>query len=82
MKKILIKLIEIYQKHISPLKKRNTCMFIPTCSQYAKEALIKHGLFKGIILSFYRILRCNPFNHNGGYDPVPDVFKLFRRNKK
>ncbi len=79
MKKVLIKLIELYQKYISPLKKQGCCIFIPTCSQYAKEALHKHGIIKGSILSIYRILRCNPFNRHGGYDPVPDKFRLFRR---
>lgn len=82
MKKLLIRLINFYQKYISPMKGRSTCMFIPTCSQYAKEALIKHGVIKGSILAIYRILRCNPFNHNGGFDPVPENFKLFRRKKR
>lgn len=79
MKKIMLKLIEIYQKYISPMKKRGSCIFYPTCSQYAKEALIKHGVIKGLWLSTYRILRCNPFNKHGGYDPVPDKFYFFRR---
>lgn len=81
MKQILIKLIEFYQRRISPLKGRGCCIFEPTCSQYAKESLIKHGIIKGIILSTYRILRCNPFNKNSGYDPVPEKFYIFRRKK-
>lgn len=61
------------------MKRKGCCIFQPTCSQYAKEALVKHGVVKGILLSAWRILRCNPFNRHGGYDPVPDRFTLFRR---
>lgn len=71
MKRALIALIRAYQKHISPAKMmRGCCRFIPTCSQYAIEALETHGLIKGLFLSIYRVLRCNPFCR-GGYDPVP-----------
>ena len=70
MKKILIKLIRIYRKYISPLKGRGTCIYYPTCSQYAIEALEKYGVVKGTYLAVRRILRCHPF-HKGGYDPVP-----------
>ena len=66
---IMVFLIRIYQKFISPLKKSH-CKFTPTCSQYAVEALKKHGPIKGLLLSIKRILRCNPFS-KGGYDPVP-----------
>lgn len=79
MKKVLINIINFYQKYISKLKGKPCCIFIPTCSQYAKEAIIKHGAFKGSMLSIYRILRCNPFNKKGGYDPVPENFYFFRR---
>ena len=69
MKRILVRLIRFYQRSISPgLPPR--CRFIPTCSQYALEALEKYGAVKGSWLAFKRILRCNPF-HKGGYDPVP-----------
>lgn len=70
MKKVLIALINFYQKNISPLKKSATCKYIPTCSCYGKEAIEKHGAVKGSFLTIYRILRCNPFS-KGGYDPVP-----------
>jgi putative membrane protein insertion efficiency factor len=70
MKKILIFLIELYRKYISPLKSGPTCKYTPTCSQYAIEALSKYGFIKGSLLSIWRILRCNPFS-KGGYDPVP-----------
>lgn len=70
MKKVLIRLIKLYRKYISPLKGRSTCIYVPTCSQYAIEALEKYGLVKGSYLAAKRILRCHPF-HKGGYDPVP-----------
>ena len=70
MKHVLIKIIKIYRKYISPLKGRGTCIYYPTCSQYAIEALEKYGVVKGTYLAVRRILRCHPF-HKGGYDPVP-----------
>ena len=69
MKRILIFLIEIYQKYLSPLKSSSTCRFYPTCSVYAKEAITKYGALKGSWKAIGRILRCNPF-HKGGYDPL------------
>jgi putative membrane protein insertion efficiency factor len=65
---VIVWLIEFYQRFISPLK-GPTCRYVPTCSQYAKEAFITHGIFKGFFLASWRILRCNPFSA-GGYDPV------------
>lgn len=70
MKKILIGLVKIYQKYLSPLKGHSTCIYFPTCSQYAVEAIEKYGALKGGLLAVWRILRCNPFS-KGGYDPVP-----------
>lgn len=70
MKKILIFLINFYQKSISPLKKP-CCRFTPCCSDYAKEAVERFGALKGGRLALCRFLRCNPF-FKGGYDPVPD----------
>lgn len=69
MKKILIKLIKVYQKYLSPLK-RTCCPYTPTCSKYGLEAIEKYGALKGGLLAVWRILRCNPFS-KGGYDPVP-----------
>lgn len=68
MKKILLLIIKIYQKYISPLK-GPSCRFYPTCSQYSKEAINKYGAIKGSYLAIKRILKCHPF-HPGGYDPV------------
>lgn len=70
MKKVLIFLIKLYRKYISPLKGRPTCIYTPTCSLYAMQALQKYGAIKGTYLAIKRILRCNPFA-KGGYDPVP-----------
>jgi putative membrane protein insertion efficiency factor len=70
IKKVLIACIRFYQKFLSPLKTRPTCIFYPTCSQYAVEAIQKHGVFRGGLMAAWRILRCNPFNRHGGYDPV------------
>jgi len=66
---IPVLLIKLYKYVISPVLP-NACRFYPTCSQYAIEALTKHGLFKGGFLSIKRILRCHPLC-DGGYDPVP-----------
>ena len=70
VKKILIGLVRASQKYLSPLKGHSTCIYFPTCSQYAVEAIEKHGALKGGLLAVWRILRCNPFS-KGGYDPVP-----------
>lgn len=70
---LLIKLIEWYQKTISPdhgVFRRSTCRFTPTCSEYTKEALAKHGYY-GILLGIWRILRCNPLTKMGTIEKVP-----------
>ena len=65
----MIGAIRWYQRFISPLLGHN-CRFVPTCSQYAIQALQVHGTLKGTLLSVWRILRCNPFG-KFGFDPVP-----------
>ena len=70
IKRLLIILIKLYRKYISPLKRYPSCRYIPTCSQYAIEAVEKYGAIKGSLLALWRIIRCNPFS-KGGYDPVP-----------
>ncbi len=62
-------LIQRYQTDISPYIGAH-CKYTPTCSQYALEAIRIHGVLRGIVYAFWRILRCNPFS-KGGYDPVP-----------
>lgn len=69
MKKILIWLIRVYQK--IPGNFHNLCRHIPTCSNYAIEAITEYGSIKGCFLALKRILRCNPFG-TYGYDPVPE----------
>lgn len=66
--KLVLFLISIYQKFISPAFPRR-CRFNPTCSDYTRQAIIRYGV-KGIWLGFRRIMRCHPWN-DGGYDPVP-----------
>ena len=73
----MIALVKFYRRFISPLKP-SCCRFTPTCSAYAIEAFQKRGFFVGLILTTWRILRCNPFC-KAGYDPVPE--KGFRNPK-
>ena len=68
MKKVFLIMIKFYRIYISTLK-RPCCIYYPTCSQYAIDAIQKYGAFKGGFMSIKRILRCHPF-HEGGYDPV------------
>lgn len=77
VKGLLIGIIYAYRTLISPVLPQS-CRFYPSCSAYSIEALKKHGVLKGIILTIYRILRCNPFN-SGGHDPVPVTFTLLHR---
>lgn len=69
MKTLLIALLRFYRYAISPMLGRN-CRFHPTCSEYALEALQRHGALRGSWLAARRLGRCHPFNA-GGYDPVP-----------
>ena len=66
---LLLLPIRFYQRCISPLTPPS-CRFTPTCSEYARQALIKHGPVKGLYLAVRRILRCHPWG-GSGYDPVP-----------
>ena len=72
MKQLFLTLIRFYQKNISPLRPP-CCRFIPTCSQYALEAVEKYGAWKGGLLALRRILKCQPFHRQKSieYDPVP-----------
>lgn len=72
--RLLIRILKFYKKYIS--KGLNTgCIFKPTCSEYAMDALYKYNFFKATALIMYRILRCNSLN-KGGFDPVPDDPKI------
>ena len=70
MKRALLKAIRFYQTAVSPLFPPR-CRFIPTCSQYALEAVEKYGAVKGGWLALKRLLRCNPFYKGDYFDPVP-----------
>ncbi|MFO7715364.1 membrane protein insertion efficiency factor YidD [Desulfosarcina sp.] len=69
MKKPALVLIKFYQLLISPLL-GPACRFVPSCSEYAHQAIKKYGCLRGGLLAIKRILRCHPFNP-GGFDPVP-----------
>lgn len=69
MKYLLIGLLKLWRKFISPLY-GDVCKYYPTCSAYGLDSLRVHGAFKGSALTIWRLLRCNPWSH-GGIDPVP-----------
>ncbi|MGV0625154.1 membrane protein insertion efficiency factor YidD [Mycolicibacter minnesotensis] len=66
----LIFLIQLYRNLVSPLR-LPSCRFIPTCSQYAVDALGEYGLIRGSWLAAVRLLKCGPWHH-GGWDPIPE----------
>lgn len=70
MRALLIALVRVYQRLLSPLLGPR-CRFYPSCSAYCVEALQKHGAGKGVYLTARRIARCHPLNE-GGFDPVPE----------
>jgi putative membrane protein insertion efficiency factor len=65
---VLVSLLKLYKAAISPLLPPS-CRFVPTCSEYAREAIERYGAARGLWMGTMRILRCHPF-HAGGYDPV------------
>ncbi|HEY3360135.1 MAG TPA: membrane protein insertion efficiency factor YidD [Polyangia bacterium] len=67
-RRLFLGLIRFYQRYLSPLK-RPTCRFLPTCSDYAREAIELHGAGRGLVMALWRLLRCHPLCR-GGYDPV------------
>lgn len=69
MKKLFLKLIDIYQN--APLNSHRMCRFTPTCSEYMKQAINKYGALKGIKLGIIRLLKCHPFG-KFGYDPLKE----------
>ncbi len=70
MKAVALVLIRFYQLVISPLFPAS-CRFVPTCSEYAKESVLRFGAYKGSVLTFRRIIRCHPWG-GSGLDPVPE----------
>ena len=69
MAKVLLALVVAYRYLLSPMLGRS-CRFFPSCSEYAMEALERHGALRGTWLTVRRVARCHPW-HPGGYDPVP-----------
>ncbi len=74
--KIIIKIIEVYQRTLSPdygwfrgNYPGGYCKYNPTCSEYCKHSIIKYGVLKGLVKGAYRLLRCNPWS-KGGHDPA------------
>lgn len=77
---VLVLPIRFYQKFITPYTPPS-CRFTPTCSEYARQALLKHGPVKGLLLAAWRICRCNPWG-GSGYDPVPETFTFRRQGSR
>jgi putative membrane protein insertion efficiency factor len=63
--------VRAYQLLVSPLLPPS-CRFLPTCSEYAAEAIKRHGPLRGVGLALHRLARCHPWGGSGGYDPVPE----------
>ncbi|MBQ9709789.1 MAG: membrane protein insertion efficiency factor YidD [Clostridia bacterium] len=76
LKGLLIGIFKFYKKCISPLLP-SACIYTPTCSEYAIQAVQRFGAVKGLYLAIKRILRCNPYS-KGGLDPVPDKKSKFK----
>lgn len=72
MKKAVLFLIRLYKQGISPYLP-GACKYEPTCSEYARQAVTRFGVTRGLVLALWRLVRCNPFS-KGGYDPVPKRF--------
>ena len=66
---LILKIIRVYQKHLSPLL-GPSCRFHPTCSEYALQAIETYGVFRGGFLAIKRVLKCNPWGGSGA-DPLP-----------
>jgi putative membrane protein insertion efficiency factor len=69
MKTLAVAGLRIYKTLISPMVPA-ACRYVPSCSEYAAEAVARYGFFRGVVLAGWRLLRCNPLVR-GGYDPVP-----------
>jgi hypothetical protein len=75
LRAVVLGSLAAYQRVISPATPRH-CKYEPTCSRYAAQAVREFGILRGLLLTAWRLLRCNPFSH-GGFDPV-SAQRLFR----
>ena len=75
MKQVVQFALRMYKRLVSPMLPYS-CRFVPTCSEYAMEAIERHGVCRGGLLAAWRLLRCHPFAR-AGYDPVPQVERNF-----
>jgi len=82
MKTLLLAFIRIYQLSFSMLFGRS-CRYLPTCSDYAREAIDKHGPWRGFLLGLARVSRCHPWGGDG-FDPVPEIYEgpVWRQRKR
>ena len=69
MKAAVLSVLRVYKRWVSPALPVS-CRYLPTCSEYAMEAVERHGVFRGLMLALWRVARCNPFG-GSGFDPVP-----------
>jgi uncharacterized protein len=74
---LLLALVRLYQVLLGPLL-GGACKFYPSCSNYAHEAIARHGARRGTLLALKRLARCRPFTQ-GGFDPVPDIYDAHAR---
>lgn len=79
VKTALLATLRVYKRYLSPTQAAS-CRFVPTCSDYAAEAIARHGAVYGTVLSSWRLLRCNPFSR-GGLDLVPQDRKLSNQHQ-
>ena len=79
MRKLILLLLAAYKRWMSP-QLRVTCRFTPTCSEYAAEAIVRHGALSGVLLGLFRLLRCHPLGGRG-LDPVPEHLGFFLRTR-
>ena len=76
--RLLVTLLRTYKRHASPLMVAH-CRFVPSCSSFAEQAIVRHGLMRGLALALWRLARCHPLGGRG-LDPVPDLPTSSRGN--
>jgi len=69
LERIALELIDIYQNYIRIILP-SSCRFVPSCSEYTRQAILKFGFFQGTFKGIKRLLRCHPFSQKSGYDPI------------